>query len=369
MWLDFYMIVTLVSGIVLTILGYLLCGIHIPQREDMRKLRTARAILAASYFILSIPAYVEFLTESSFETDQRIIAAFTIATAAYQSLLFTATLLTLINPVYITRRRVWLQIGIVTAVVAFFLYGMLIYNTLWIFFVALAAYLMQLTCYTIVFNRKYAESLRMLEEYYDEDQSIRLRWTKFSFYAALAVGIAAFVSVWLPPMAYNLFTFGYIAFYAWFANRFSNYAAKVNYYVPAVMKQPASATDAIVSGLSDSDIAAKKEHLRLSLECWVAELDFTRPEEGREQIARELGTTKDFLNWYFKTEIRQDFRSWRIGLRIGYARQLMAEEFGISMNDLAKKVGYVSKSNFYGHFKKLTGETPLEYRQRIMSER
>lgn len=369
MWLDFYMIATLISGIVLTILGYLLCGIHIPQREDTRKLRTARAILAASYFILSIPAYVEFLTKNNFETDQRIIAAFTLATAAYQSLLFTATLLTLINPVYINRRRVWRQTGIVTAVVAFFLYGMLTYNALWILIVVLAAYLMQLICYTIVFNRKYTESLQMLEEYYDEDQSNRLRWAKLSFYAALAVGIAAFVSIWLPPMVYNLFTFSYIAFYVWFANRFSNYAAKVNYYVPAVIQQPASATDAIVSGLSDSEIAEKKEQLRLSLECWVAELGFTRPEEGREQIAQELGTTKDFFNWYFKNEIRQDFRSYRIGLRIGYAKQLMTEELGISMNDLAKKVGYVSKSNFYGHFKKLTGETPLEYRQRIMSER
>ncbi len=369
MWLDLYMILTLVSGIVLTILGYLLCGIHIPQREDTHKLRTARAILAASYFILSIPAYVELLTESSFETDRKIIAAFTIATAAYQSLLFTATLLTLINPVYITRRRVMLQICIVTVVVAFFLYGVLIYNTLWIFIVASAAYLLQLIYYIFVFNRKYAESLRMLEEYYDEDQSDRLRWAKFSFYAALAVGIAAFVSILVPPVAYNLFIFSYITFYVWFANRFSNYAAKVNYYVPAIMKQPASATDAIVSGLSDSDIAEKKEHLRHSLECWVTDLGFTRPDEGREQTAQELGTTKDFLNWYFKTEIRQDFRSYRIGLRIGYAKQLMTEDLDISMNDLAKKVGYISKSNFYGHFKKLTGETPLEYRQRIMSKR
>ena len=65
MWLDFYMITTLISGIVLTILGYLLCGMHIPQRENTRKLRTARAILAASYFILSIPAYVEFLSKNS----------------------------------------------------------------------------------------------------------------------------------------------------------------------------------------------------------------------------------------------------------------------------------------------------------------
>ena len=40
----------------LAVLGWQLCSIHIPHREDTHRLRTARAILAASYFILAIPA-------------------------------------------------------------------------------------------------------------------------------------------------------------------------------------------------------------------------------------------------------------------------------------------------------------------------
>lgn len=51
MWLDFYMFLTLASGIALAVLGWQLCSIHIPHREDTHRLRTARAILAASYFI------------------------------------------------------------------------------------------------------------------------------------------------------------------------------------------------------------------------------------------------------------------------------------------------------------------------------
>ena len=50
MWLDFYMFLTLASGIALAVLGWQLCSIHIPHREDTHRLRTARAILAASYF-------------------------------------------------------------------------------------------------------------------------------------------------------------------------------------------------------------------------------------------------------------------------------------------------------------------------------
>lgn len=232
MWLDFYMFLTLASGIALAVWGWQLCSIHIPHREDTHRLRTARAILAASYFILAIPAFCELFNGG--EADRKIIAVFTIAVAAYQSLLFTVTLLTFIQPLCVTRHRVRIQAGIVTVAVAMFLFMALTSEECWVFFVALAVYAVQLVCYTLLFRRKYAECLRLLEEYYDEDQHARLRWTKFGFYAALSVGIAASLSVWLPPVAYNIFTVGYILFYGWFAGRFCNYVVKINYYLPAV---------------------------------------------------------------------------------------------------------------------------------------
>lgn len=54
MWLDFYMFLTLASGIALAVWGWQLCSIHIPHREDTHRLRTARAILAASYFRVNV---------------------------------------------------------------------------------------------------------------------------------------------------------------------------------------------------------------------------------------------------------------------------------------------------------------------------
>ena len=104
MRIDIYMFITQISAIALTILGFQLCGVHIPRKEETRRLRTARVILAASYFILAVPAYAELFTGG--EYNRKVVAVFTIATAAYQSLLFTATLLTFICPRFVTRRRV-----------------------------------------------------------------------------------------------------------------------------------------------------------------------------------------------------------------------------------------------------------------------
>ena len=53
MWLNIYTLVTVVSAIILTAFGFQLCGVDISRKEETRKLRTSRAILTASYFILA----------------------------------------------------------------------------------------------------------------------------------------------------------------------------------------------------------------------------------------------------------------------------------------------------------------------------
>ncbi len=380
MQIDIYMFITLISAIALTILGFQLCGVHILRKEETCKLRMARIVLAASYFILAVPSYAELFTGG--EYNRKIVEVFTIATAAYQSLLFTATLLIFIRPSFVTRRRIWIQTGMVTVAVALFVFAALTSDARWIFFAALVAYAVQLTYYTIVFRRRYAESLASLEDYYDDDQHGQLLWAKFGFYAALTVGISACISSGLPPEAFNIFTIAYIIFYTWFANRFVNYVARVNYYLPAVTAQLKESRTQMaetanvlnegspaIAGLSPEELLEKTEKLRLALEHWVTDKGYTRQEESREQIASELETDADFLRWYFSTQKSQDFRSWCAGLRVEYAKGLLAENPNISMNTLAQKVGFCTRSNFYGHFKRITGETPSEYQQQITSKR
>ena len=177
-------------------------------------------------------------------------------------------------------------------------------------------------------------------------------------------------------MVYNLFTVGYVVFYGWFTSRFSNYAAKVNYYLPALTEQPEiklepeepeqpSVPEIAVEELPAAELREKTERLRVTLEQWVADRGYAVQEDRREQIARELGTTPDFLRWYFSTQMSQDFLPWRVGLRIEYAKELLSEELGMSMNELAQKVGFNTRGNFYTYFRKVMGETPTEYLNRI----
>ena len=265
----------------------------------------------------------------------------------------------------LTGKKSTVQISAVTFAVAIYIALAVTVDSFWVYAAASAAYIAQLTYYTVIFHQKYVAALRKLEEYYDEDEQSRLSWAQFGFFAALTVGVLAFFSAWLTPSLYNVFTVLYTLFYGWFAIRFGNYVAKVKFYLPAVMSPDEPAQGEKVSG--DIEVPEiEKEHLRIALDRWVEDMGFARPDEGKEQVVQSLGTTKEIFNWYFNHEVKQDFRTWRIDLRIGYAKQLISEEPDMSMNDIARKVGYVTKSNFYGHFKRITGETPIEYRQHVI---
>lgn len=368
-----YILLTSAAAVVMLMLGCMLLVIRIPREERTAKLRVARLCLALSYFILSIPHFIECCCKTNPDVDARILASFTLATAAFQSLLFTATILTFILPDYVTRRRTLCQMGGVVIGVAIFLVTVFAYRDPYpVLYAGLAAYFGQLIYYTLLFRRKYTESLRRLEEYYDDDAYAQLKWVKCSFYTALTIGVMASVSVYFPSHFALYFTIVYIVFYAWFANRFSNYAAKVNYFLPAVTHTEQK-TEITVTAATDTDFTsveneAKTIALHQAIERWVAERGYVKSEVGIEEIAAELGTNIDFLRYYFRTYMSSDFRPWRGELRIREAQRIMNEEPELSVSQVSERVGISDRSNFRSQFCKIVGMSPAEYRHKSQSK-
>lgn len=353
------------AAFVILAMGCLLLLIRIPHEQRTEKLRVARFWLAMAYFILAAPHFMEYFCET--DADVRTMASFTLATAAFQSLLFTATMLTFILPGYVTRRRTLRQVGVVAVAAGIFLSAAFgCRNPYPVLAIGLVAYIGQITYYTWLFRRKYAESLRRLESYYDEDAHMQLRWVKCGFYAALAVGITASVSAYFPPVLYSLFTIAYILFYIWFVSRFSNYAAKVNYYLPAAIHAEQK-TEVPVTATTCTDFASaeneeKASALQLSIGRWIAERGYAKSDVGIEEIAAQLGTDIDFLRYYFRNRMSSDFRSWRGELRIREAQRIMDEQPELSVAQVGERVGITDRSNFRSQFCKIVGMSPTEYK-------
>nr|WP_298769070.1 helix-turn-helix transcriptional regulator [uncultured Fibrobacter sp.] len=51
-------------------------------------------------------------------------------------------------------------------------------------------------------------------------------------------------------------------------------------------------------------------------------------------------------------------------IRIDYAKQLL-EQTNLSLTEICSKVGYSDQSTFFRAFKKITKETPAQYKRRI----
>ena len=98
------------------------------------------------------------------------------------------------------------------------------------------------------------------------------------------------------------------------------------------------------------------------LDEWVRQKRYREYDKSREEIADEIGTTKELLNLFFAREVGKDFRTWRTELRIEDAKALLLSDRKISTNMIGEMVGFSDRSNFHRQFTKLVGCSPKHWR-------
>lgn len=360
-----------VSACVTATLGGLLSGIHIPPDVKWRNLRIARGYLALACFILAGFNLLNFFLQSEANSSS-IQDALILYIASYQALLFTMTLLTFIQPLYVRKEVVVPQLATITVAGVSLLLSLFLWEPLFpvLFHISMAAYLFQLIFYTVLFRRKYLLCLKQLEEYYDEDKDNRLKWVECSFYTALGVGIMALLSLFLAEWAYDLFIVVYTAFYAYVTGRFLNYINNdMKFVIPAVTRKTNGAEQRREKAeeTPPRSFTRKERNLKTALEEWVKEKQFSQKDIGVEETAQSLGTDCYFLRYYFRTYMQCDFRTWRSELRIREAQRILDEDPETSLACVCEAVGFNDRGNFHRQFTKITGITPANYKQRCSS--
>lgn len=367
-----YTLLSFASAISLTVLCFVILGISIPYIEGSRKVRYARVVLAVAYFVIALPGYLELISVPV--VDPLIVAAFTISAATYEALLITETLITLMCPQDINRKSIFLHLVLVSAVVMLFLLSVFVYRRFFILYLGAVFSILLYIYYIRLFNIEYKKFRTTMEEYYDEGQYYKLRWSAISFYSSLVVGLLALVAPFGPIVLYDIFTIGYITFYIMFTIRFGNYVMQLNYYLPAILsKNRVTKPDEVNADKGDrvklneatvgDKLKGNKEidKLKNSLQEWVRNEQYLNSDKSIEEVAHELNTDISFLRWYFNTQMDKDFRTYRVELRIEYAKRLLAENPQLSINSISYRAGFNTKANFYTYFKKYVGVSPAEY--------
>ena len=367
-------ILSFASSSILLVLGVMLMCIRILSDSRLDYLRKSRKYLSFSYLLLSLFGFISFFMRKDSE-DLNAMQAFGIFISSYQALLFTITVLTFIQPLYIQRKNVLWRLGLITImgsilIIAFFSFP---YNTYFLFFcIAWLAYLAQIISYVVLFRRKYKALLRQLENYYDEDQSARLHWVKFCFYSATIIGIGSLFSWSLGSTVHIVFVMVYTSYYAYMVVRFYNYQIDAKYLLPVIthtqqgegVEVNDSSDDPSALHYTTQIFTPRECQLQTALEQWVNQKKYLEKDKGINEIVEELEAgDRYFLQDYFKRHMSTNFRTWRSELRIKEAQRMIGEDPDIALEIVCEAVGFNHRSNFHQQFQKVTGITPTAYKR------
>ncbi|MDL2223639.1 hypothetical protein LJB98_06050, partial [Bacteroidales bacterium OttesenSCG-928-M11] len=214
-------------GITFT-LGLCFLFLRTPKFESLKKYITSRKSIAIAYFTIAgfnllNAVFYSFLSVG----DMRLIWLSILSVASLQALLFTYTLITLIDINFQYKKKRFQELSpivffTICGIIAFYSTNSLFFNIA--FYSYLLYYISQLIRYSFTFFRIYNQCVKEVDNFHSDQKSESLHWIKTSFILALMVGTLAVLFIIIHSQAILIsFMVIYILFYSHFGIQFLNY--------------------------------------------------------------------------------------------------------------------------------------------------
>ena len=105
---SYYILSFAVSSVII-LLAVLLLGIRVSNDDRLANFDVARKYLSLSYFVLGMAGFIRFFSQQEV-VDKLLLASITLIIASLQALLFTYTILTLIQPMHVKKKHIFIQL-------------------------------------------------------------------------------------------------------------------------------------------------------------------------------------------------------------------------------------------------------------------
>ncbi len=83
-----------------------------------------------------------------------------------------------------------------------------------------------------------------------------------------------------------------------------------------------------------------------------------------EEIASVANLSVTSFCRYFKMMTKKTFHDFLIEIRISHAQRMLVEDSNATTEAVCFECGFNNRSIFFGHFKRITGLTPIEYKRK-----
>jgi len=381
--------VPLIVGVGSTVLAVLLMLINIPHSDYSAKLKNSKLAIVVSFLICSFMMFYamsQYGNEDIWDWNMYMMLAIYIV-VHFSTSIISYSMIALLKTEKHKGERLFAPGLFVSAVVAFMLMESYKSSNIHYFWfvcvVALTAFLIQSVTYIVYFDKAYKHSLQDLENYYDEDESHKIKWVKFCYVISMLTNLFVLVYLGLYFLldykmeVASLYTLWYLLYMLYLSSNFISFIGSHRLVLEAFAHKTLSGED-IINRINENkkrkgkksvavpelSVVSEAEFKKLeaSLDQWVLEKKYTEYDKSREEIARELHTSKEVLHHYFQTRRGMDFKSWRTMLRIEEAKRLLLENKEASTHMIAEVSGFSDRSNFHRQFVKIVGCSPKQWR-------
>jgi AraC-like DNA-binding protein len=359
------------------VLGFLLILIKVPNTDYSKKIVNTKNSIAACYMVVSALFYITWRYSgiANYEVLASLMMFIITATA---SVILSYSLITVLNPSRFDNDKFILNLGL--AVVMCYIVG----DSFWweshtakivVISICIPIYIIQCVFHIIKFSRTYDESVKKLEQYYDEDENHKIKWVRFCYIIMMLTQMFVLVYLILPRGMMKIYIAFYSLFLVYFTANFISFLGSHKLLLDAFAYKTLSGQDIkdMLDARKNLKMGRKKsdeefneiEFIRLdrALDKWVKDKKYREFDKSREEIAKELNTTKEILHLYFCTRMSMDFRTWRTKLRIDDAKVLLLQKKNISVNVVGEMAGFSDRANFYRQFVKFVGCSPKDWRE------
>jgi hypothetical protein len=322
--------IQLIVGVGSSVLALLLMLIKLPQSDYSSKLASSKHAIVVSFLLCG---FLMFYTIGMYGSpdiwDWEMFTMLTIYIVVHFSTsIISYSMISLLKMEKNKRQNLFMPGLFVSAIVAFLLIESYRSGNQTFFWttvlVALTAFLIQSIAYIVYFDRAFKQSVKDLENFYDDDESHRIRWVKFCYVISMLTNLFVLVYLglyWILDYKMevaSLYTIWYLVYMLYFTSNYISFLSSHKLVLDAFAYKTLSGQE-LMKRINSRRIrkaeepitpeVAEKEFRELeeALERWVAEKRWREYDKSREQIASELNTLKDILHHYFILKKGKDF--------------------------------------------------------------
>lgn len=338
-----------------------------PEKAIFKNYLRSRRIMGVALLLLAANYSVHFLFNVRSRNVQSAILL-NLSTYFLCYYLFSSALIMLLDRFYTTRKRIlvnlalWLAFsGLSGVVMLLFPCGAAQRAALLTLAVCLMAYGIALARRIIV---AYRRAVRIFDDTRADDIGAYIKWLSVFTHWAIIFGVGCALLTFLPDKYVYIWILSSVPFYIYLFCCYLNYLlfyeqvarALESEMEPEEEKTCAKPGQAQETPLYHAEIAERIKE-------WIGACGYVRPGLTLKDLSDLLQTNRTYLSAYIKTTYEMSFRDWITGLRIAYAKSLLAQNPRLTIADISERSGFMSPSHFTRLFRENAGCTPVKWRK------